>query len=41
VVIIQEVPMSAGPNIIKCLDEPDLFKPHFKGESWGSWWVIR
>jgi hypothetical protein len=23
----------AGPTIIQCLDEPDLFKPHFKGES--------
>ena len=24
-------------NVIRALDDPHLFAPHFRGESWGAW----
>lgn len=27
-------------NIIEAIDDPELFAPHFKGESWGAWRVF-
>ena len=24
-------------NILQALDDPNLFKPHFKGKSWAAW----
>jgi hypothetical protein len=27
-------------TIIDCLEDEQLFKRHFKGDSWGAWWVF-
>lgn len=28
------------PSILTCLDDPNLFEPHFRGKSWGTWRVF-
>ena len=34
----RSVPASASyPTILATLDDPDLFAPHFKGETWAAW----
>jgi hypothetical protein len=32
--------MTDAITIIDCLEDDELFKKHFRGDSWGAWWVF-